>query len=255
MTSTAKKAPFERNTTYEAWTPPDTADITALREYGDTAETLQPALEGQYNRARENNARRYRSQYNQGGTTAAARIAQEGEAERGLTADYGAALGQSAYDAKQQGLARRTFLAGLTVPRPLATKESGYNSQVVDSFWGKAMGAGASVASAAILASDERLKDNIKPTRPVLDKLDGYQAKEWDWKDGSGHEDGVIAQDLDDSFPEAVVKEEGEPLKVNYGDPSLAAQALQGVKELNEKIDSVIPLMRQRQMAAGRRNA
>lgn len=252
MTSTAKKAPFERNTEYTNWTPPDTADITALREYGDTAETLQPALEGQYNRARENNSRRYRSQYNQGGTTAAARIAQEGEAERGLTADYGAALGQSAYDAKQQGLARRTFLAGLTVPRPLATRESGYNTQPNQGGGlSGVLGGVGSVLGGLAMFSDERLKDNIKPTRPVLDKLDGYQAKEWDWKDGSGHEDGVVAQDLDDSFPEAVVEEAGEPLKVNYGDPSLAAQALQGVKELDMKINR---LMRQRQMGYNQKN-
>jgi hypothetical protein len=254
MTSTAKKAPFEKNTTYEAWTPPDTADITALRNYDDTPETLQPALEAQYNRAKERNATRYRSQYNQGGTTEAARLAQEAEADRGLMSDYGGALGQAAFDSKQQGLARRTFLAGLTVPRPLATKESGYNSQVTDSVWGRLLDGATRVATAGVAASDERLKNNIKPQRPVLDKLDNYQAKEWDWKNGDGHAGGVVAQDMEESFPEAVVEgDESDPKMVNYGDPSLAAQALQGVKELNDKFDQAMnSLQRQRQMGARR---
>lgn len=152
MGSGTKKLPFERNTTYDWQAPPDTADIQAVRGFDDMPETLQPALEAQYNRARERNANAYRSQYNQGGMTTAARLAGEAEANRGLTADYGGALGQAAFDAKQVGLQRRMFLAGLTVPRPLATKEDGYNYTPNSSNGGLSSGisAGASVAVALI---------------------------------------------------------------------------------------------------------
>lgn len=257
-----KKLPFERNTTYDWQAPPDTPYIRDVANFNDMPETLQPALEAQYNRARERNANAYRSQYNQGGMTPAARLAAEREADRGLTADYGGALGQAAFDAKQSGLQRRMFLAGLTVPRPLATKEYGYQteqaqpgffSRLATSFAG---GFGSGIGG-AIKFSDERLKQNVQPQRPVLDRLDGFQAKEWDWENGQGHEEGVVAQDVDDEFPEAVIGEaDGEqPMMVNYGDPSLAATALQGVKELNDKVESVLPLLRQRQMLAARRRA
>jgi len=58
------------------------------------------------------------------------------------------------------------------------------------------------------IASDYRLKENIKPARPVLDKLCSIPMREFEyknigiWKKGKGINYGIIAHELQDAFPE-----------------------------------------------------
>ena len=252
MGGSTKKLPFERNVRNEFLTPPDTPDASALRGYGDLdmPESLRPSVEAQFNRAEETTANAENSAYNQA-LPLSARNARMAQYRRGFAQDKAAAISDAALQAKQNnwyaGFQRRLASAGLSRPQLAVTGESGYNSQPSTPWWQSLLGGAASAAGAYF--SDERLKHNIRPESGVLDKLDGYQAKEWDWNDGSGHADGVVAQDLEHSFPESVIGDDDgdEPMKVNYGDPSLAAQALQGVKELNQKVDQL--MMRRRRMA------
>lgn len=125
----ATKTPYENNIEYMNWTPPDTADIQAVRGAEDMPESLQPALQAQFDRAQQRNSNRLNSSYNQN-IPQVARLAMQQQGERDLTADYGAALGQSAFDAKNAALQRKMFLASLTAPRPLQSKTSGYGTQV-----------------------------------------------------------------------------------------------------------------------------
>ena len=58
------------------------------------------------------------------------------------------------------------------------------------------------------IASDYRLKENIKPARPVLDKLCSIPMIEFEykdigiWKKGKGINYGIIAHELQEAFPE-----------------------------------------------------
>ena len=58
------------------------------------------------------------------------------------------------------------------------------------------------------IASDYRLKENIKPARPVLDKLCTIPMIEFEykdigiWKKGKGINYGIIAHELQEAFPE-----------------------------------------------------
>jgi hypothetical protein len=75
------------------------------------------------------------------------------------------------------------------------------------------MNGGATVASAAMMASDERLKTNIQ--RHAIEIIPGVPFASWEWKAG-GHGFGVIAQDLEKVRPDLVVEIEGVK-HVNYG--------------------------------------
>jgi len=81
--------------------------------------------------------------------------------------------------------------------------------------------------------SDARIKKNVKDLT-VLDKLNDIHGVTFEYLDSDIPKIGVIAQDLQKDFPEAVIEVDGI-LMVDYS--MLAAIALQGVKELKEQLD------------------
>ena len=91
----------------------------------------------------------------------------------------------------------------------------------------------------AYYSSDERLKDNIKPIENALDKIDSLGGYEFDWNDNqstySGHDIGVIAQEVKDVFPELVIERDNGYLAVKY--EKLVAVLIQGIKELKSEIE------------------
>lgn len=80
--------------------------------------------------------------------------------------------------------------------------------------WGDLMGTAANVGgtlgSAAILASDIRVKENLEK----LDTIDGINIYKFDYINGAKNQVGVIAQEMQKKCPECVV--DGEILKVDY---------------------------------------
>ena len=80
--------------------------------------------------------------------------------------------------------------------------------------WGDMMGAaaglGSSLGSAAILASDIRVKENLKK----LDTVDGINIYKFDYINGAKNQVGVIAQEMQEKCPECVI--DGDILKVDY---------------------------------------
>lgn len=144
--------PFSTTNEYTEWRPSDTEDIKAVRNMADRPETLAPAQQAQYDRARERNDNRFGSAYNTNLPTAA-RLAMQSEADRDLTADYGTAQNQAAYDAYGANLSRRLALANLTTGRPLQSKSYGYGTQPRQSSGVAAAGisGGATVAAAALV--------------------------------------------------------------------------------------------------------
>ena len=80
--------------------------------------------------------------------------------------------------------------------------------------WGDMMGAaaglGSSLGSTAILASDIRVKENLKK----LDTVDGINIYRFDYINGAKNQVGVIAQEMQEKCPECVI--EGDILRVDY---------------------------------------
>jgi Chaperone of endosialidase len=88
-----------------------------------------------------------------------------------------------------------------------------------------------------ITPSDARLKDNIMALDNVLEKLEGVRGTSYRLKDSGALQIGVIAQEFKDAFPGAVSGDETTGLLgVSYD--SVAAIAIQGIKELNMKVES-----------------
>ena len=75
---------------------------------------------------------------------------------------------------------------------------------------GTAAGLGGSLGSAAILASDIRVKENLKK----LDTVDGINIYRFDYINGAKNQVGVIAQEMQEKCPECVI--DGDILKVDY---------------------------------------
>ena len=75
---------------------------------------------------------------------------------------------------------------------------------------GSAAGLGSSLGSAAILASDIRVKENLEK----LDTVDGINIYRFDYINGAKNQVGVIAQEMQEKCPECVI--DGDILKVDY---------------------------------------
>ena len=98
-------------------------------------------------------------------------------------------------------------------------------------------------ATSFISTSDERLKDNVHPTAglDIILKLTGV---DWTWKSDGKHDAGVIAQNVEEVMPHAVVTDAASGMKaVKYN--SLFAPLIQSTKELygmcsaSEKVNAV----------------
>jgi len=102
----------------------------------------------------------------------------------------------------------------------------------------------------AFYSSDRKFKENIKPIEGALDKVMAIGGKTFDWTDAyiteHGGEDGyfvnkadfgVIAQDVQAVFPQAVRTREDGSLAVDY--EKLSALAFAAIKELSEKVEKL----------------
>ena len=83
-------------------------------------------------------------------------------------------------------------------------------------------------------ASDRRLKTHIRPLLDVLGPLGLVIPVRFTYRSGGGQHIGVIAQEIQQEFPEAVSTREDGMLQVDYG--QLAAVALEAAKELHELV-------------------
>jgi hypothetical protein len=94
----------------------------------------------------------------------------------------------------------------------------------------------------AYAASDRELKDNLKPIKNAIDKVNQIGGYEFDWNDKqqiyTGHDIGVIAQEIEAILPEIVTTRENGYKAVKYD--KLVALLIQAIKELNQKVDDLL---------------
>tara|TARA_B100000085_G_scaffold68715_2_gene61458 strand:+ start:16983 stop:18680 length:1698 start_codon:yes stop_codon:yes gene_type:complete len=92
----------------------------------------------------------------------------------------------------------------------------------------------------AYFSSDERLKDNLTPIVGALDKINQIGGYEFDWNNSSehsGHDVGVIAQEIEKVLPEVVVDRDNGYKAVRY--EKIVALLIEAIKQQQLQIDEL----------------
>ena len=95
-------------------------------------------------------------------------------------------------------------------------------------------------AGGMVLSSDRRLKDNITPLSTALENTLKLRGVSYFWKDklkGENRQIGVIAQEVEEIYPEFVHTDAEGMKSVNYS--QMVAVLIESVKELNTRIESL----------------
>ena len=92
----------------------------------------------------------------------------------------------------------------------------------------------------AFWSSDERLKDNITPIDDPLAKVISISGNTFDWNNKSnksGHDVGLIAQEIEKVLPEAVTTRDNGYLAVDYH--KVVPLLVEAIKELSGKVEAL----------------
>lgn len=85
--------------------------------------------------------------------------------------------------------------------------------------------------------SDERLKENIVELPNQLANICALKPSEFDFKDGSGHQIGFIAQEMQEVYPD-VVGEGDDGMLTITGWSKTEARLVKAIQELSAKLDA-----------------
>ena len=92
----------------------------------------------------------------------------------------------------------------------------------------------------AFYSSDRRLKDNINPIAEALAKVNSISGNTYTWNESSnkeGNDVGVIAQEVLEVLPEAVVTRDNGYLAVDY--QKIVPLLVESIKELSAKVEKL----------------
>lgn len=84
--------------------------------------------------------------------------------------------------------------------------------------------------------SDARFKDNVETIENAVSKVNQLRGVEYDWSNGTGASVGVIAQEVQEVYPQ-LIQDGGDRLTVNYN--GLVGLLLQAVKELSAEVEEL----------------
>lgn len=87
--------------------------------------------------------------------------------------------------------------------------------------------------------SDRRLKENIGLLPPQLSKIMKLKPSEFDYRDGSGHQTGFIAQEFQDVYPDAVSEDPETKMLTLAGWGKTEARLVKAVQEQQAIIESL----------------
>ena len=85
--------------------------------------------------------------------------------------------------------------------------------------------------------SDRKLKKDIVPINNALDKVLSLHGYTFTWKKNNKADIGVIAQEVEQAFPQAVQTNEFEIKSVKYA--NLIAPLIEAIRELNTNISNL----------------
>ena len=85
--------------------------------------------------------------------------------------------------------------------------------------------------------SDATLKENVTPIADAGQVVDALEGVGYNWKDGSGHAYGMIAQAVEEVIPEAVKTDENGIKSINYS--MVIPFLVETVKELRQDIAEI----------------
>ncbi|MCF2520806.1 tail fiber domain-containing protein [Dyadobacter sp. CY351] len=112
-------------------------------------------------------------------------------------------------------------------------------------FWVNDLGNGY-LNGSLIQTSDRRLKTNIKPFKSSLGKVNSLQGYHYNWEDKTKDQTlqtGLIAQEVEQVFPELVSTNKDGFKSVNY--IGLVPHLIESVKELKSKTDEIAVLRKE----------
>ena len=95
----------------------------------------------------------------------------------------------------------------------------------------------------AYSTSDIRLKDNIKKIDKALDKVNSIQGIEFDWVEkeevhgNSGHDIGVIAQEIEKVLPDVVTTRDNGYKAVKY--EKIVPLLIEAIKDLSKQVEDL----------------
>ena len=93
----------------------------------------------------------------------------------------------------------------------------------------------------AFYSSDRQLKDNIKNIENPIEKIKKINGVSFDWNDKqnvyTGHDIGIIAQEVEEVLPEIVTTRDNGYKAVKY--EKLVALLIEGIKDLQSQIDEL----------------
>jgi hypothetical protein len=92
--------------------------------------------------------------------------------------------------------------------------------------------------------SDARLKENIVTLDSQLLKILALRPVEFDYKDGSGHQTGFVAQEMQEVYPDAVAEADGYLTLTGFG--KTEARIIKAIQELNANLVAELQSVRQR---------
>lgn len=105
-------------------------------------------------------------------------------------------------------------------------------------FLGELAGAGGAIASAGMTRSDRRYKSNIRRTSRGLDDIERMEVVDYLWMGNRHEETGLIAQDLYEILPEAVIRGNDEkPWMIDYS--RIVPVLIQAIKELKSEVTAL----------------
>ena len=178
--------------------------------------------------------------FNTGGGTEALRIDASRNVLVGLTASNGADNGifevtnSSVANANHAGTFSTAATATTTDNKILAFQTSNTVAQ------GAIAANGAGVAAFSTF-SDERLKENITPLQGELANIMALNPVEFDWKDGSGHQYGFIAQEMLGVYPDSIaVPEDPEEMMTIGGWSKEDARLVKAIQEQQAIINALV---------------
>ena len=93
-------------------------------------------------------------------------------------------------------------------------------------------------ATAFLYSSDKRLKEHILPLKNSLEKILSLNGYSFDWKADGRKDIGVIAQEVETVFPDAVKTDKESGMKsVEYA--NLVAPLIESIKTQQQEIDAL----------------